>query len=396
MALARFGATPAGGVNRQALSDEDAEARRALCRWAGAAGLEPSVDPIGNLFLRLPGAEPEAEPVLSGSHLDSQPTGGKFDGTYGVLAALEAAEALRALGLRPRRAIDVVAWTNEEGSRFAPGMMGSAAFAGRRSLDEILPVRDADGVSVEEALRRLGERESGLPRRALGAPLAAYVEAHIEQGPILEAQGVPTGVVTGIQGKRTFLVTVRGEEAHAGTTPRRERRDALSAAVAMIAALEQATYGAHDDVMFTVGRLLVRPNAPSVIPAEVAFSVDLRHTDAGVLAALGDAISSICEGSRGPCDVSVQELVRDPPLEFPRAMRDLIRASAATIGVPTMEIYSAAGHDARYLHHVCPAGMIFVPCHKGISHNEAESATPQDLAAGAALLTAVLLALADA
>ena len=395
MALARHGAIAEGGVDRPALSDADAAARATLRDWAAAIGLEPSVDAIGNLFLRLPGRDPDAPPVLTGSHLDSQPTGGRFDGVYGVLAGLEAVEAIVAAGLRPRRPIDVVAWTNEEGGRFAPGMMGSAVFAGRRVLADMLAIEDADGVSVGAALEVLLAREGSLPRRPLGGPAAAYVEAHIEQGPVLEAAGFAAGVVAGIQGKRTFRVTVTGEEAHAGTTPQGGRKDALSAAVAIIAALERAMMTGGDAVMFTIGRLTVAPNVPSVVPAEAVFSIDLRHPESAVLTALGDRIPDICADHRGPCAAAVVELTNEPSLDFPAALCDLIRAAAGAVAVPVMDITSAAGHDARYLHQVCPAGMIFVPCHLGISHNVAESAAPGDLAAGARILTAALLTLAE-
>jgi N-carbamoyl-L-amino-acid hydrolase len=396
MTLARHGATADGGVDRAALSDEDAAARADLRNWAAAIGLEPSIDEIGNLFLRLPGREADADPVVTGSHLDSQPTGGRFDGVYGVLAGLEAVTAIADAGIRPRRPIDVVAWTNEEGGRFAPGMMGSAGFAGARDLADMRVVEDADGVSVGAALDALLAREAALPRRPLGFPVAAYIEAHIEQGPILEAKGYAAGVVTGIQGKRTFKVTVEGEEAHAGTTPRGARKDALSAAVAMIAALERMIREDGDDaVMFTVGRLTVAPNAPSVVPAKAAFSIDLRHPDSESLAALGNRVADICNDHRGPCAATVVELINEPSLAFPTALRDLIRVAADAVAVPALDITSAAGHDARYLHQVCPAGMIFVPCHKGISHNPAESATADDLAAGAKVLTAALLTLAD-
>jgi N-carbamoyl-L-amino-acid hydrolase len=395
MALAAFGRTPRGGVNRQALSAEEIAARAALLDWGRAIGLEPSTDAIGNLFLRLPGRDPRAAPVVTGSHIDSQPTGGRFDGAFGVLAGLEALEAMVEEGVRPRRSIDLVAWTNEEGSRFAPGMMGSEAFAGVRPLEQILAVADADGVTVAEALRQVRAAAPELPERPLGFPVAAYVEAHIEQGPELEAQGVPVGVVTGIQGTRRFRVDVVGEAAHAGTAPRRVRKDALSAAVAMVRSLEATMWDEADVVRFTVGLFRVEPNAPSVVPARVHFSVDLRHPDGGVLADLGDRIQPLCESSKGPCAVRVREIARAEPLTFPPEIRSRIRSAAAALGIAHRDLCSAAGHDARQLHGVCPAGMIFVPCKDGLSHNEAESAEPGHLGAGARVLAEVLLGLAD-
>jgi N-carbamoyl-L-amino-acid hydrolase len=395
MAMARHGATPAGGVNRQALSREEVDARRTLIQWGRALDLTPATDPAGNLFLRMPGTDPDAAPVLSGSHLDSQPTGGKFDGIYGVLAALEAVQAMREAGVAPRRSIEIVAWMNEEGSRFAPGMMGSAAFAGSSPLAEMLPVHDAGGVSVADELAAMRAAFPDVPEQPLGRPVAAYVEAHIEQGPILEREGFSVGVVTGIQGKRTFRVTVGGEEAHAGTSARRERKDALLAATAMIQALAAEMHDAEDVVKFTVGRLVVRPNAPSVVASEAVFSIDLRHPSSEVLRALGDRIAAICAAHAGPCTVDIVELVTAMSLEFPEAVRSIIRDSAAALDIRTMDLLSAAGHDARYLHEICPSGMIFVPCHEGISHNEAESATPEDLADGTRVLAETLFALAN-
>jgi N-carbamoyl-L-amino-acid hydrolase len=393
--LARHGATADGGVNRQALSAEEIAAWRELVGWGREEGLAAFTDPVGNLFLRLEGSDAEAVPVLTGSHLDSQPSGGKFDGVFGVLAGLEAAQSIRAAGITLRRPLEIVAWMNEEGSRFVPGMMGSAAFTGAAPLDTFLPVRDASGISVREGLAALHDAFPDLPSRPLGRPVAAYVEAHIEQGPILEREGYSIGVVTGIQGKRTFRVTVRGEEAHAGTSAPRERKDALLAAVRMIAALDAAMRDGDDVVKFTVGRLDVMPNAPSVVAGTAVFSIDLRHVDSAILAALGDRITGICAAQAGRCSVDVAELTRASSLTFPESMTRLVRDSAASLGVPAMDIYSAAGHDARFLHAVCPTGMIFVPCKEGISHNARESATPEDLAAGTRVLVDVLMKLAS-
>jgi N-carbamoyl-L-amino-acid hydrolase len=394
MRMARHGATPNGGVNRQALSLEDAAAWRELIGWGRGLALDAATDAAGNLFLRWVGSDPDAAPVMTGSHIDSQPTGGKFDGIYGVLAALEAVQAMRDAGLAPRRSIEIVAWMNEEGSRFAPGMMGSAVFAGARSLDEILNVSDREGVTVEQALGELHAAFADLPVLPLRRPVHAYMEAHIEQGPLLEREQCTIGVVTGIQGKRTFLVSVAGEEAHAGTTPHRDRKDALLAAVALIHQLAQICGDPEDLVRFTVGMLDVKPNAPSVVPSHASFSIDLRHPDSAVLRSLGDKLVRACENAGGACTVQVREMSTAASLDFPPDMRELIRRHAREQGIPCMDILSSAGHDARYLHTVCPAGMIFVPCKGGISHNEAESATPQDLADGARVLVETLVDLA--
>lgn len=395
MQLARHGATANGGVDRQALSAEEIAAWREVIAWGRDTGLAPYTDAAGNLFLRLEGRDPDAAPVLTGSHLDSQPSGGKFDGVYGVLAGIEAMQALRDAQVTLRRPIEVVAWMNEEGSRFAPGMMGSAAFTGATPLERFLPVRDAGGISVTEALDKLRSAFPDVPSRPLRRDVASYVEAHIEQGPILEREGYVIGVVTGIQGKRTFRVSVHGEEAHAGTAGQHERKDALLAAVRMIQALDAAMQAGGDDVKFTVGRLDVTPNAPSVIAGNAIFSIDLRHVDSSRLASLGDRIPAICAANAGPCRVDVVELTTAMSLAFPESMTGLIRRSADGLGISARDILSSAGHDARFLHGICPTGMIFVPCASGISHNPRESAKPEDLAAGARVLVTVLESLAN-
>ncbi|CAM3683589.1 Zn-dependent hydrolase [Bordetella sputigena] len=393
-ALARIGATAAGGVNRQALSTEDARAQSLMAEWGAALGLLPSRDAVGNFFLRWPGSAAGLAPVLAGSHLDSQPTGGRYDGVYGVVAALEAVQALQASGLRPRRAIDVVAWMNEEGSRFAPGMMGSAVFAGQRTLEETRAVQDANGTSVGAALDAASETLRHLPQRPLGGAVHAYIEAHIEQGPVLEREGLPIGVVSGIQGKHTFRVCVRGEAAHAGTSTRAERKDALLAAAAMVQALAAALHDRQDIVKFTVGRFDVQPSAPSVVASKVVFSIDLRHPDSDELARLSALVAPTCEAHAGPCAVQVRRLSAADSLVFPEAMRARIRASADALALPHRDLISAAGHDARYLHAICPSAMIFVPCRDGITHNEAEYAEPGHLHAGARVLADVLADLA--
>ena len=387
MKLAQFGALPGGGVNRQALSREEIAARALIVGWARAIGLVPFTDAAANLFLRLEGCNPALPPVLIGSHIDSQPTGGKFDGAFGVLAALEVAEAYHAARMVPERAIEIVAWMNEEGSRFAPGMMGSAAYTGARSLQDIVKIKDRSGTSVGQALETLLAQDAEVALRPFGRPAACYLEAHIEQGPILEIEGKVIGIVTGIQGKRTFRVTVDGEENHAGTSPRNARRDALVSATAIITALQSEMWDDEDVTRFTIGMLNVTPNAPSVVPSNVEFSIDLRHPDARTLSQLGDGIAGICESARGRCTVSVAELLHDPPLTFPDSIQSILCQSTIRIGAFGMPLSSGAGHDARYLHYFCPTGMIFIPCRDGISHNEAESAEPAHLAKGAKVMT---------
>lgn len=396
MALAEIGATPAGGVNRQALSDGEIAAWRRAIGWAREAGLTPSTDAAGNLFLTLAGRDRAASPVLLGSHLDSQPTGGKFDGAAGVMAALEAAVSLAEQSDRPARDVIVVAWMNEEGSRFAPGMMGSEAFTGERNMDAIRAARDADGISVGEALDRLHQAFPDVPHRPLGFAAGAYLELHIEQGPLLEAADCAIGVVTGIQGKKTFQVVVEGAEGHAGTLAQQERRDALAAFARMAAALHAEIGTVDDDIKFTIGRVAVVPNAPSVVPSRVSFSIDLRHPDNAVLDAAGARIAALCQQNAAPCAVTVTPLVDAPSNAFDPRLRASIAEAAREQGHSAMEILSAAGHDARHLAKICPAAMIFIPCRDGASHVEHEWAEPDHVAAGASVLAQVLRELAFA
>ncbi len=386
MGLARHGALAGGGVRRLALSVEEMAARRELIEAAGALDLAVSTDPIGNLFFRMAGARDDLPPVMTGSHIDTQPVGGKFDGAFGVLAGLEVARAMREAGYVPPRPFIVAAWMNEEASRFAPGMMGSEAFAGMKPLETILAVTDDDGVTVRDALADMAAAFPDIAQGPLGFPVHAFIEAHIEQGPLLEQAQKPVGIVTGIQGSRRFRLTVRGEEAHAGTEPLSRRKDALLAALDIIAALRAKFHDPDDVVKFTVGRFDVSPNAPSVVAGQVYFSVDLRHPDWAVLKRLGDALGVIARENAAPCTVEVQEIATSPSLDFPETMVSVLEDSAAALGIGHMRLFSAAGHDARQLHYHCPAAMLFVPCAGGISHNENESATASDLAQGTRVL----------
>jgi beta-ureidopropionase / N-carbamoyl-L-amino-acid hydrolase len=396
MALAEIGATPAGGVNRQALSDGEIAAWHRVIAWAREAGLTAATDPAGNLFLTLAGRDHAAPPILVGSHLDSQPTGGKFDGAAGVMAALEAAVSLAERGEIPARDVVVVAWMNEEGCRFAPGMMGSEAFAGERRISAIRATRDASGVSAGEALDRLHAAFPDLPHKPLGFAVEAYLELHIEQGPLLEAAARTIGVVTGIQGKKTFQVVVDGVEGHAGTLPQPDRRDAL-AAFARIAAALHAEIGAIDaEIKFTIGRVMVEPNAPSVVPSRVSFSIDLRHPHNSVLDQAGARIAGVCSLHAAPCMVTVTPLVDAASNEFDPRLRERIAQAARDQDLSAMAILSAAGHDARHLAKVCPAAIIFIPCRDGVSHVEHEWAEPAHVAAGASVLAQVLHGLAFA
>ncbi|MBF9235143.1 M20 family metallo-hydrolase [Microvirga alba] len=385
MALARFGAREDGGVDRPALSGVEADARAQIVAWGRELGLRPFTDAVANLFLRYEGRDPSLAPILVGSHIDSQPTGGKFDGVFGVVAALEAVQAIITQGERPLRSIEVVAWTNEEGSRFAPGMTGSEAFTGTRSAKELFKIQDAKGVTIQEAAEAVLSRDIDIPHRALGFPVAAFLEAHIEQGPVLEKAGIPIGVVSGIQGTRRYRVRVTGEAAHAGTALRAERKDALMAAIRMISAIDRAALEPAD-TMLTVGLLNVSPNAPSVVPAEAFFSIDLRHPQDEIVDQVDSEIRRITEAEKGPCEVALTQIAHARSLTFATEIRAAITRAAQRIDVPSMDIYSAAGHDARQLHYWCPTGMIFIPCHEGISHSPEEWAEPEHITAGARVL----------
>ena len=395
MTMAQLGALSNGGVNRQALSDEDIAARRQLIEWATPFGFAVSTDEIGNLYVRRAGTDPEALPVLTGSHMDSQPKGGKFDGIYGVLAGFEALAALHRAGVQTRRPIEVVAWTNEEGGRFQPGMMGSAVVAGRMELTKALAARDKNGVVFGEALARTIAATPAVERRRNGFAAHAYIETHIEQGPVLEKQGKTIGVVTGIQGIRWFAVEVTGREAHAGTSLMKERQDALKCAVHIVAALEKLTDDPSDIVRCTIGRFEVFPGSPNTVPGRVFFTIDFRHPDPEVFERLTAEIENTIRSTAHPCRAEVSRTLEAPPTRFRTEVVDLVRAKTEALGFSYMDIPSGGGHDAQHIHTVCPTGMIFVPCEGGISHNEIENATAEDLVAGTRVLATTLLELAN-
>jgi N-carbamoyl-L-amino-acid hydrolase len=355
-----------------------------------------SADTIGNLFIQKNGTDPTLSPVLSGSHMDSQPTGGRFDGMYGVLAAFEALEALEDAGVKTKRSVMAVAWTNEEGSRFQPGAMGSAVFAGQYKLDEMLGQKDWKGVVLRDALAEtLKAAPAPLREGAPGFAVDSYVEAHIEQGPRLENEKKTIGVVTAIQGSRRYIVTIEGEEAHAGTTPRAARKDAYAAATRLAAAMYEATTDADDTLRFTIGRVEVSPGSPNTVPGKVVFTIDMRHPRNEVLEAHEAKLKAIVAAKAAPCPAGIERVTNVAPTDFDPKVIGLVRTAAQTLGLSNMDMPSGAGHDAMHIARLCPAGMIFVPCERGISHNEIENATPEDLAAGTKVLVEVLEALAN-
>ncbi len=390
MAMARIGATPGGGSGRLALTDLDREARDLFVAWCREAGCTVRIDRMGNIFARRGGADDTLAPVMTGSHLDTQPLGGKFDGPYGVLAGLEVVRALNDAGIETRAPVDVVVWTDEEGVRFSVGTMASGVFAGKVDLDDGLGCTDADGRTVGEELRRIGYAGT---EPVGGYPVGAFFEAHIEQGPILEAEGKSVGVVLGAQGKRSFTVTVEGEEGHAGTVPMDARRDALLGAARMIDAVNGVALRHRPDTVVTVGTIHARPDSPNTISGRAVFPIDSRHPDNDVLAAVADDIRQACQGiaAEAGLGVVVDQTVHRSSVEFDGACIGAIRDTAQRLGISHRDIRSAAGHDACNLAAACPTGMIFVPCEKGISHNESENAKPEDLAAGCEVLAHVIL-----
>lgn len=389
MAMAEIGATARGGSCRLALSDEDRAGRELFAHWCTEAGMSLSVDPIGNLFARRPGSDPDAAPVMMGSHLDTQPEGGRFDGVYGVLAGLEVVRTLNDLGIQTRKPLEVAVWTNEEGARFTPAMFGSAVFTGVMALDAALAVRDADGISVAQALQRTGYAGS----RPLGAAVDAYFEAHIEQGPILEDNAKSIGVVSGGQAIRWLDVQVEGLAAHAGTTPMPLRKDALYGAAQMILAVEQLAADFAPQGLTTVGELSIAKSSRNTIPGLLNFTVDLRHHQDRQIAAMEQQVEERLQaiaGQRG-LKVSISRHWVSPATPFDAECVAAVQQAVDGLGYPQQSIVSGAGHDAILLARYCPTAMVFIPCVGGLSHNEAEDVLPEDVRQGAdVLLNAVL------
>ncbi|MGI4839952.1 MAG: Zn-dependent hydrolase [Janthinobacterium lividum] len=393
MDLAQLGATVKGGVCRLALTDLDRQARDLFVQWCTEAGCEVSVDAIGNIFARRPGSDPQRAPVMTGSHIDTQPTGGKFDGCFGVLAGLEVIRTLNDLDLDTAAPIEVVVWTNEEGSRFPPCMMGSGVFAGKFDLAETLAKRDEQGLGVGDELQRIGYAG---PRPVLGHAVGAYFEAHIEQGPILEDQRKTIGVVMGCLGQKWFDLTLSGVEAHAGPTPMSLRKDALVGAAHVVTAVNRIANASQPHACGTVGCLNLHPGSRNVIPGEVKMTIDFRHLHSDKLQAMVDelrqAIDETC--AQNGLTYVLTPTADFPPLDFAPECVDAVRDAAAQLGLSHMDIVSGAGHDAIFIAELGPAGMIFVPCEGGISHNEIENATPEDLGAGCAVLLRAMVSAA--
>jgi N-carbamoyl-L-amino-acid hydrolase len=390
MELARIGATPKGGVKRLALTDLDKQGRDLVVAWGKEAGLSITVDKIGNVFMRREGTNPALPPVVSGSHIDTQPTGGKFDGNYGVLAALEVVRTLNDQGIRTEAPIEVAFWTNEEGSRFVPVMMGSGVFCGAFSLEHAYAATDTEGKTVRDELARIGYVGAQTPG---DHPIGAYFEAHIEQGPVLEDAGKVIGVVPAVLGLSWYDCVVTGMEAHAGPTPMHLRRDALQVATRI---MQEVVAIAHSHPPYgrgTVGMVQVHPNSRNVIPGQVKFSIDLRNVNDELLDRMHAEMLAFIERTRRETGlgVSIERVSYIPPCPFHPDCVDAVRRATERLGYSTMDVVSGAGHDAIYAARLAPAGMIFVPCKDGISHNEIEDAQPDHLTAGCNVLLHAML-----
>jgi N-carbamoyl-L-amino-acid hydrolase len=392
METAAIGGTAKGGINRQTLTEDDAKVRSWFRREAEALGCRVSVDEVGNMFALRPGRRADLAPIALGSHLDTQPTGGKFDGNLGVLGALEALRTLVAAGYETNAPLVVVNWTNEEGARFAPAMLGSGVFAGVYSRAEADAIADIDGVRFGAALDAIGWRGQA---EAGAMKLSAYFELHIEQGPILEAEDKTIGVVTGVQGVRWYEAAITGRESHAGTTPMPRRRDAFLACARLAQEVREIALAYAPTAVGTVGRVEVEPNSPNVIPGVVRMTVDLRHHEDATLAAMERMLyAAIAEvGEEEKVEIAARKLHDLAAVRFDPDCVAAVRAAAQGLGLAHRDIISGAGHDAVHLSRITPTAMIFVPCKDGLSHNEAESATLEHCAGGAQVLLEAALAL---
>jgi beta-ureidopropionase / N-carbamoyl-L-amino-acid hydrolase len=393
MEMAKIGSTLGGGSNRQALTKEDAEGRRLFKNWCDAAGCKVTSDSLGSMFARREG-QTDLPPILIGSHLDTQPTGGKFDGILGVLAGLELIRVLNEAGITTKRPIEIVNWTNEEGCRFAPAMLASAAFAGVLSEQVALDKTDAEGMRLGDELAKMGlDCSAPLGGRTVGA----YVELHIEQGPILEAENFDIGFVTIGQGHRWYDALFKGFESHTGSTPMSQRKDAMLGAAKFIEAVNSIGHRYAPQGVASVASVRVTPNSRNVIAGEALLSVDVRHPQQHQLDAMDQAIRvafAECVKS-ADLDGTITDVSNCPPVPFDKKVLGIIREEAGHLGLKGRDIVSGAGHDAFHLARIAPTAMIFSPCRDGISHNEAEDITQEWAANGANLLLRTALRLAN-
>ncbi len=390
MEMARIGATEKGGVCRLTLTELDKQGRDLFARWCREAGCTISVDKMGNMFARRPGRDHSLPPVGTGSHLDTQPTGGKFDGVYGVLAGLEVLRTLQDHDVETEAPIEVSVWTNEEGARFTPAMVGSGVYAGEFDLEESWAQRDGDGVSLGEALDIIGYKGEQTPG---SHHFGAFFETHIEQGPILESECKTIGIVTAVQGMRWYDVTLTGDEVHAGPTPMDRRRDPVVALAELLPRIYRLALDRAPNGRATIANLHTEPESRNTVPGLCRLSVDLRHPDQGELEAMDSGLKAAAAEVAEAHGVghSVTDVWNSPPVAFDVGCVDAVRKGAGIMNYSAMEVVSGAGHDAVYISRTAPTGMIFIPCEDGISHNETENATAEDCAAGANVLLHAML-----
>lgn len=386
--MASINQTAGGGCNRLALTDADSQGRALFLDWCRAIGGEARLDQMGNLFVRWPGRYNDWPVLLMGSHLDTQPSGGKYDGVYGVLGALEVMETLHDSRHILRHPVEIAVWMNEEGARFAPAMMGSGVFAGVLDQQEMYAVADKKGVSVREALES-GLQLGDLPCRA--HPIAAALELHIEQGPVLEAKDIPIGIVTGVQGIHWFDLILTGQTAHAGPTPMAMRRDPVQVMLPLLQELYSMVLSLDELARITIGDIAVHPGSRNTVPSQVCCSLDLRHPDQAVLERMTESMYATVARYRRNVDVQVREVWRSPAVTYHPLCIEAVARAAEALAYPATHIVSGAGHDSVYLSRVAPVGMIFIPCKDGISHNEQEHAAPVHLEQGANVLLQALL-----
>jgi N-carbamoyl-L-amino-acid hydrolase len=394
MGYAEIGATAKGGVRRLTLTDVDKRGRDKFRTECEALGLTVRVDAIGNMFARRPGRDPSRAPVLFGSHLDSQPSGGKFDGALGVLAGLEVMRSLNDLDVVTEAPLELINWTDEEGSRFGHSLMGSGVWAGVFGLEKAYGLTDTEGVSVATALDGIGYRG---PEPASPFKADAYFELHIEQGPILEREARQIGIVTGAQAQVWYDAVTIGQDSHAGTTPPSTRKDALVCAARIIDLVDRMMRARGEDGRGTVGQLLVSPNSRNVVPGEVRFSVEFRHPSDAEVDVLDAEFPPAAQAIADACGVRLElmRLFKIPAQPFDASCVDLVRQGAARLGYSTREIVSGAAHDAVYVARHVPTAMIFTPCKDGLSHNEAESIEPEEAEAGCQVLFEAVVARAN-
>ncbi len=390
MELAEIGATPKGGVCRLTLTTLDGQGRDLVTRWGREAGLEVTIDKIGNGFMRRAGRNNALPPIMAGSHIDTQPTGGKFDGNYGVLAALEVVRTLNDHGIETEAPIEVAFWTNEEGSRFVPVMMGSGVFAKVFTLEHAYAATDTEGKTVRDELARIGYVG---PQEPGDHPIGTYFEAHIEQGPVLEDADVTIGVVQGVLGIRWFDCTVTGMEAHAGPTPMALRKDAMQVSARIMQEVVACAMRHQPHGRGTVGMVQVHPNSRNVIPGRVKFSIDLRNSTDALVDTMADEVKAFAAKAAmdSGLDVRIEMVSSYPAQAFHDDCKGAVARAAQKLGYSNMPAVSGAGHDAVYMARLAPSGMIFIPCKDGISHNEIESATPEHITAGCNVLLHAML-----